>query len=331
MLLIDGITKQTKDQRECGDVMNSRKQAWLIMAHTNFDQLKVLLSVLDDQDNDIYVHINKKSKSPTADELSQDLKYSKLILLENRFAVDWGDNVGLDIQMALLERAMSNDHYWYYHFISGMDLPIKNKEYIKEFLIKNEYVCSTEHRTNYIEIQKCPAILEPRVRHYNFGKTHWQDRNKLSLLFFRGGNKLLRYVQWLLRIDRFNKWNMELYQGSTWWSISDEVARFYVNNKDKIKTIFDKWTFAADEFAIQTVVGNSEFAGSVFKPTDANTSQNFRLIDFKRGNGLGSPHVFTKDDEAILLNSGNMLARKFNELIDPEIIETIVDRIHRKQ
>ena len=39
----------------------SNKHAYLIMCHTNFDQLMRLLELLDDERNDIYLHIDKKA------------------------------------------------------------------------------------------------------------------------------------------------------------------------------------------------------------------------------------------------------------------------------
>ena len=38
------------------------KHAYLIMAHNNFGILEKLLMLLDDQRNDIYIHIDKKVK-----------------------------------------------------------------------------------------------------------------------------------------------------------------------------------------------------------------------------------------------------------------------------
>lgn len=38
------------------------KHAYLIMAHTQFEQLGVLLELLDYGENDIYLHIDKKAK-----------------------------------------------------------------------------------------------------------------------------------------------------------------------------------------------------------------------------------------------------------------------------
>lgn len=43
------------------------KNAYLIMVHTNLSQLKKLLKTIDTEDNDIYIHIDKKSSINTSD------------------------------------------------------------------------------------------------------------------------------------------------------------------------------------------------------------------------------------------------------------------------
>ena len=37
---------------------SNKKHAYLIIAHNNWKQLSLLLSVLDDERNDIYIHID---------------------------------------------------------------------------------------------------------------------------------------------------------------------------------------------------------------------------------------------------------------------------------
>ena len=64
-----------------------KKHAYLIMAHTNFNQLQTLISILDDPRNDIYVHVDKRATK--FNERYYVTKFSKLIFI-NRKAVNWG-------------------------------------------------------------------------------------------------------------------------------------------------------------------------------------------------------------------------------------------------
>lgn len=43
----------------------SNKHAYLIMAYDNFEQLRKLIEVLDDERNFLFVHIDKKAKQYT--------------------------------------------------------------------------------------------------------------------------------------------------------------------------------------------------------------------------------------------------------------------------
>lgn len=46
------------------------KNAYLIMAHHNFNQLSILLGLLDGFDNDLYVHIDSKAGAIDTDALA---------------------------------------------------------------------------------------------------------------------------------------------------------------------------------------------------------------------------------------------------------------------
>lgn len=66
------------------------KSAMLIIAHNNFEMLKLLISKLDYKDNDIYVHIDKKCGVPDFTQFEGLTKYSKTICLRERISVKWG-------------------------------------------------------------------------------------------------------------------------------------------------------------------------------------------------------------------------------------------------
>lgn len=65
------------------------KHAFLIIAHNEYPVLEVLLSMLDDERNDIYLHIDKR-----ATELFQQIKKVKMqkagfYLIKNPIEVYW--------------------------------------------------------------------------------------------------------------------------------------------------------------------------------------------------------------------------------------------------
>lgn len=98
------------------------KFAYLILAHHNFSQLQLLLDLLDDKRNDIYVHIDKKIKETVV----LNTVKSKLYCVEDRVNVAWGDISQIKAEYKLFRMAFNNGPYDYYHLISGDDLPIKS-------------------------------------------------------------------------------------------------------------------------------------------------------------------------------------------------------------
>ena len=113
---------------------NNKKHAYLIMAHNNFNQLKKLLELLDYEKNDIYMHIDKKSKFDK-NELVKDIKKSKVYFTE-RINVKWGSYRQIEAELILLKEA-TQKNYLYYHLLSGYDLPIKSNDEIFDFFEKN--------------------------------------------------------------------------------------------------------------------------------------------------------------------------------------------------
>ena len=62
----------------------NNKHAYLIMAHQNFEQLAILLELLDDIRNDIFIHVDKKVKTFDKEKLKNSCKFSKVIFTKKR-------------------------------------------------------------------------------------------------------------------------------------------------------------------------------------------------------------------------------------------------------
>ena len=58
------------------------KHAYLILAHNNFNQLKKLINLLDDIDNDIFIHIDEKSNI-NLKQLELNTKFSNVKFIVN--------------------------------------------------------------------------------------------------------------------------------------------------------------------------------------------------------------------------------------------------------
>ena len=207
------------------------KHAFLIMAHNLFEQLQLLISLLDDERNDIYIHIDKKCNIP-------DLycKHSKLCILPKRIDVRWGSISLVETELLLFETAHNNsEKYSYYHLISGVDLPIKSNNFIHSFFSEHsgkEFIgiCNIEENT-FID----------RVSKIHLFSKWFRSNNKLI-------NKLRSYSETI--INNLYKKNIykdfEYKKGPEWVSITDSFCKFLIENKKDILQKY-KYSLCADE------------------------------------------------------------------------------------
>lgn len=103
------------------------RHAYLVMAHSEPEILRILVSLVDDPRNDIFIHLDKKCNSNDFSEVKAEC--SGLFFLEKRIDVRWGCNL-LDAEFLLMKTARHHSDYSYYHLISGVDLPLHNQDYI---------------------------------------------------------------------------------------------------------------------------------------------------------------------------------------------------------
>lgn len=288
-----------------------RKHAYLIMAHNNFDLLKILIKLLDDERNDIYVHIDKKSNDFNEEYIKRDIKHSKILFID-RMKVTWGGYSQIECEMKLLKES-SIFQYDYYHFLSGIDLLLKNQDYIHEFFERNNgkefiHFCSDEFNKKSIHRYSIYHLFQDIV-----------GRNKNILYYFE---KILIKIQSKISfIQRINR-NIEYVGGSNWCSLTHKCVKYIVESEKLIKQLF-KYTLCCDEFFIQTLVKNSKFYEDVYKKKDT-YSACMRYIDWERGN----PYVFNIDDWGLLYNSEFLFARKFN--LDSKEQKLIVEKIYKE-
>lgn len=207
----------------------SEKHAYLIMAHNNLDQLNILLKLLDDNRNDIYLHID--ARSPISESEVTQLRHSSLHFVQ-RIKVYWADYSQVDCELLLLEAAAKRG-YSYYHLLSGSDLPIKNQDYIHKFFEKTDLIYlhyTTKERTDQaISYVKYYHLFQKQLSEVNRGKhfSPWKVINKASLL-----------AQQMLRANRIND-NYQMKKGANWFSIPHDFAKFVLDSKDLIERKFN--------------------------------------------------------------------------------------------
>ena len=286
------------------------KHAYLILAHEDTAVLRRLLSLIDHERNDIFIHLDKNSKNIRIADVLSYVKKSK-VNISRKYRVHWGTN---SIAMATLEilKKASKGQYNYYHVISGADLPIKNKEELWEFFEKHE-----GKEFIHFGTEQYQKDISCRYNQYHFfskqlgrkrDKKFWVDMETYSLA-----------IQRRLHIDRTKKVSFRFYGGANWVSITNGLAQYIVKNIGKYRRSF-RFTQNSDELVFQTIVMDSPYKDNLYHPEFDNDYQAcVRYIDWNRG----APYVFRRDDYEELMASTCMFARKFDEKTDKEIIEKI--------
>lgn len=278
------------------------KHAYLIIAHNEFDVLERLLSMLDYSENDIYLHIDKKVQQFDKHAFQMCVKKSKLVILDNRVDVQWGNFTQIECELRLLEAAIPGE-YEYYHLLSGVDLPLKPQKVIHDFFEKNK-------GTEYIQFMSHDINKEAYNR---VAKYHFFAKRKKSVV-----EKILDRIclSGQFMIDRTKKSGLTYQKGANWFSITHELAQYVVSQREVIERYF-LYTICGDEMFLQTIVASSQFIDSV---SHNNYSDNYETIcyciDWKRGN----PYIFTIEDYNQLLESNQLFARKFSWVRDKEIV-----------
>ena len=111
------------------------RHAYLIMAFSEYEQLKMLIEMLDYPGNDVYLHIDKKSPKIDSSYFEENLKYTKLYKYQE-YPVYWGHYSQTACEVFLLEVAIQKD-YDYIHLLSGSDLPLCGQKNIHQFFDEN--------------------------------------------------------------------------------------------------------------------------------------------------------------------------------------------------
>ena len=291
------------------------RHAYLILAHACPGQLKTLLEALDDSRNDIFVHIDAKADF-TEDTFEGICKNASLSFVSPRIKANWGGFSLAKVELALLEAATAS-HHQYYHLLSGMDMPIKNQDFIHDFFDSND----GKEFINFWVIKKNNRTRFNRWSPFPEGGSHWQ----CNLL-----NNIAKGIQIALGIE-INR-GIEFKYGSQWFSITDGMARYAVSQKAWVDRTF-RHTTTCDEVFMPTLVWKSPFRENIYDPEEhtgnstADKLSNMRFIDWTRGKSVRHPWVFTIDDYDLLKGLPHFWARKFDERVDSAIIDRIEESL----
>lgn len=280
--------------------------AYLVMAHNEFNLLKKILMLLDDENADFFLHIDSKADFKDIDSLKNCVKKSDIFLIDS-MDIRWGDRSQIDLEIALLRRSTEKE-YGFYHLISGVDMPLKTPYEINSFFSKNA-------ENNYMDFDVPKQESIDRLKYYYFFQRK-VDRNKSLWSFMQKG---MLVFQKLIGINRITGMEDKVYKGANWFSINYKLAYYVIENFDKYDKMFDK-TICADEVFLQTMAMNSPYKDTIVKDF-------LREIDWKRG----KPYTYRIEDYDHLIKSRNIFARKFSEKTDSQIIDKLFNELSERK
>ncbi|MDD4312878.1 MAG: beta-1,6-N-acetylglucosaminyltransferase [Eubacteriales bacterium] len=289
------------------------RHAYLITAHSKKAQLLNLLGLLDDPENDLYLHIDKKAQGFTEAEMIAAAPHSRVSFVP-RLDARWGSETFIDAILSLICLASEEEHA-FYHLLSGVDLPLKPQSEIRAFFnahMGEEFV-SFERETAK------PYIIEGRIARW-----HWrQPVHPLLKKFHRRAAPTSIFLQRVFGVNRIKNAPVVFQKGGVWFSITHALARYAVEEMPRYRAYY-RHTSCAAEIWLQTLVANSPFMQRrAYMGWDDELAATMRYVDWSGGGA--SPRVLTSADFDMLMHSGMLFARKFDDAVDADVIKQISD------
>lgn len=282
-----------------------KKHAYLIIAHKDDLTFRTLLSLLDDEKNDLFIHMDKKLADYDLEAVEKSCSRSQVFHVE-RTSVFWGGYSQINAELLLLKEALKKGSYSFYHLLSGEDLPLKKNDDIYHFFDRHS-------EKNFVSFQG-PGLEEgdqSKIKYYHY----FQDQvgrleNPVQQLVYLANLQL----QKLFQVDRHA--GIDFQKGTNWFSINGDLAAYVLSQETFIEETFQH-TRCADEIYMHTLIHNSPFKETLYRTSyDGHPDGLMRLIDWDRG----QPYTFRRTDFEELTTSPYLFARKFDAGVDPEII-----------
>jgi hypothetical protein len=278
--------------------------ACIIMAHKEPQQIERLINKFNSLPFDFYLHIDKKIRQDPFEYLA---RIPNVYFVKNRIRVRWASySFLIAVQQAIFQISQSGITYDFISIMSGQDYPITPVSEIYHSLEKNigrNFIC-------YEDDGEWWRHAISRINQYHF--TNFGFRGRYRIQFFL--NALLPARKFPLPY--------KLYGGprAMCMTLTAECAAYiacFMESNKKLKR-FIRFTWGPDEFVIPTLVMNSRFNQTVI-------NDNFYYIDWSKGGP--NPKTLTVDDYQQMMQSGKMLARKFDIRKDRAILDMLDQKV----
>lgn len=264
------------------------RHAWLIIAHNEFDVLQRLVSMLDDERSDFFIHFDKKVEAlPTL-----TVEKGRLFILDKRIDVRWGSVSQIEAELVLLETALQHGPYSHYHILSGTHLPLKP---VSELLAFYDSHDGEEIMRRWADD---PGDADFKLRRYHFPLGHYKFGSPMQRRLSQLTWQVVIKIQKVLGIRHLEE--LSFCKTDNWLSLSESGCRYLVKRKDRIFQRY-RWSFCGDEYFVASELMSSPTAFKIFD------CQQLLYVEFQKD----TPKTFALADYPRLRESGFYWARKF--------------------
>lgn len=271
------------------------------MAHDNPDVLLALLSALDDERNDIFLHVDARASRLFRQMEKWQPLHAGFTLLPEPVEVCWGDISQVEAEYRLFEAASVGREYSRLHLLSGTDLPIKSQNFIHAFFDSHPSCEFVEFWNATVHMRD---LRRKVTRRYLFTR-HLRDKATAAHLLTA---PLRNFFLILQKISGYRRsCEVEFHKGPNWVSITPVLCKLLLSKKEWVMRRM-KQTLCPDEIFLQTILWNSPLKANIYS-APAGCSPAMRRIDWQRG----SPYVWQSCDKAELAAAPELFARKFTD------------------
>ena len=264
------------------------KHAYLIMAHDQFLSLKELVSFLDDARNDIYIHYDKKVQELPA----ISTRFSRLVVLDNRVNVVWGDVSQIKAEYALFKASFEEGKYSYYHLISGTHFPLKSNDGLHKWFDACNGACVLK------PVPLNDEEIQMRFGRYHYFLRHLISKNRFVNKAYHLGWRTVLSIQKSLDIKRDTSFIKG--KASQWCSLNENAVKLLLQKEDYALKKFRR-SFCCDEFFVRALIDGTGI------PVVYN--DNICYVAFVRT----TPKYFTESDCQMLMDTGALFFRKMSD------------------
>ena len=297
--------------------------AYMITAYLSPESLLNLVTALDNDGADFFIHIDRKKDA--APFLSLLSRFENVYFLpdEKRVKVYWGGYSQIEMQYNLI-KAILNSGVTYNRVVSltGMDYPVASNEVLKEAFSdqEKEYIIG-----------------------FDITKEEWgpsspiKMSNKDRFLYyyrFDGNWNIARIIK-KLRIRRYKTYESigyDFYYGSEYWALTYDCIRDLIAEYDSDAALREvlKHSFVPSESWIHTLFFNSQYKdrGVVWKgDTDLGIGNYSPLTYFNYGKKI---KILGEEDYEAITGSGRPFARKLENGVSDDL-RSKLDRYREKE